>query len=189
MTPEVYQKKIQKIKLVLFDVDGVLTDGSIYVNEASECFKVFNVKDGLGVELLRANDIKVGVISGKASPSLNNRIEQLKFDVSVTGCKNKLPSLKDICADLNVEYSEVCFVGDDVLDLPIMKVCGFSIAPNDAHEYVKEHCDYILDMNGGFGVARKVADMILLNQMKSYDKVYEPLMNKIQYGDLSGIEQ
>jgi 3-deoxy-D-manno-octulosonate 8-phosphate phosphatase (KDO 8-P phosphatase) len=189
MNQKLLKEKLLKIKLVLFDVDGVLTDGSIFMNGEGEYFKSFNVKDGLGIELLRAHNVMVGVISGKSSPSLDRRIEQLKFDINITGCKHKLPKLAEICEKLDIDFKEVCFVGDDILDLPIMQSSGLSIAPADAHEYVIQNCGHTLELKGGQGVARKVADMLLLARLGTFDEVYKPLMNKIGTGNLQGVEQ
>jgi 3-deoxy-D-manno-octulosonate 8-phosphate phosphatase (KDO 8-P phosphatase) len=97
------------IKIIIFDVDGVMTDGSIYINDDGEFFKSFNVKDGLAIELLRSHNILTGVISVKASPALTNRCVQLGIDEIFTGCKNKLPSLEEICSKYQISYQEIAF--------------------------------------------------------------------------------
>ena len=186
----VTQKQAEAIKLVLFDVDGVLTDGSIFISEQGEFFKQFNVKDGLAIELLHSHSIVTGVISGKKSPALSKRCEQLGFDIIITGCKNKLPELDNICLSHNVNLDNIAFCGDDVLDLPIMDVCGLGVAPSDAHELVLKSADWIMSLQGGKGMAREFVDKLLtLKTGSSLSDVYSPLMNKIQANDVEQVQQ
>ncbi|CAH7082426.1 3-deoxy-D-manno-octulosonate 8-phosphate phosphatase KdsC [Vibrio chagasii] len=178
------------IKMVLFDVDGVMTDGTIYMAESGEFIKAFNVKDGLAIELLRAHGIKSGVISGKASPALTKRCQQLGFDVIETGCKHKLPKLEEICHFFNVTADEIAFCGDDVLDLPIMAHCGMAVAPADAHPLVLAEACWVSEYCGGFGMVRDFVDHLLLRQSSlSLKDIYQPLLTKIAYDDLEGVEQ
>jgi 3-deoxy-D-manno-octulosonate 8-phosphate phosphatase (KDO 8-P phosphatase) len=181
---------VNKIKLVLLDVDGVLTNGSIFMSEQGEVFKQFNVKDGLAIELLHSHGIATGVISGKASPALTKRCEQLGFDIVITGCKNKLPKLHEIAATRGINLENIAFCGDDVLDLPIMNVCGLSIAPSDAHSLVLDSADWVTVLKGGRGMVREFTDKLLTLQLGvSLCDVYRPLMDKIKSDDVSGIQQ
>jgi 3-deoxy-D-manno-octulosonate 8-phosphate phosphatase (KDO 8-P phosphatase) len=185
-----YEKLDSDIKMVLFDVDGVMTDGSIYMSEHGEIVKAFNVKDGLAIELLRCHGILTGVISGKTSPALSLRCKQLGIDEVITGCKNKLPKLKEICSKYQVDYKEVAFCGDDVLDLPIFEYVGLSVAPADAHEMVLEKASWITKLNGGNGMVREFVDKLLCIQKKlTLNQVYQPLLQKIVMDDVSGVEQ
>jgi 3-deoxy-D-manno-octulosonate 8-phosphate phosphatase (KDO 8-P phosphatase) len=177
------------IKLILFDVDGVLTDGTIYVSGQGELFKAFNVKDGLAIELLRCHNILTGIVSGKSSDALEFRCNQLNFDFVVTGCKNKLPRVLEICKSVNIELCNVAFCGDDVLDLPVMEQSGLSIAPLDAHQLVLEGADIILNVKGGRGVAREAAERILSHRYSSLIDMYQTLLNKIVKDDVNGVEQ
>lgn len=178
------------IKMVLFDVDGVLTDGTIYMSESGEFIKAFNVKDGLAIELLRANSIKSGVISGKASLALTRRCQQLGFDVIETGCKHKLPKLEEICTRFDITADEVAFCCNGVLDLPIMSLCGLSVVPADAHHLVLGEADWISECNGGFGMVRDFVDHLLLSQSGlELNEIYQPLLSKIACVDLKGVEQ
>ncbi|AZN31579.1 HAD-IIIA family hydrolase [Pseudoalteromonas agarivorans] len=180
---------MKNIELILFDVDGVMTDGSIYIDKNGESFKKFNVKDGLAIELLRSHNIKTGVVSGKASKALTLRSEKLGFDFIVTGCKNKLPRVHDICTELNIGLDKVAFVGDDVLDLPVMQKCGASFAPSDAHELVLNYAQYITNAPGGGGVVREVADKVLLARFETLDVIYDVLLDKIISDDVKNMEQ
>lgn len=179
-----------KIKMVLFDIDGVMTNGSIYINETGELFKSFNVKDGLAVELLRSHNILTGVISGKSSLSLEFRCKQLAFDEVITGCKNKLPALDKICQKYAINYDQIAFLGDDVLDIPIFEKVGLSAAPIDSHPLVLDCADFVSNLKGGEGMVRSFVDLLLqqgLNQ--SLSEIYRPLLHKIRLDDVSSLEQ
>lgn len=182
--------KCRKIKLVLFDVDGVMTDGSIYINEQGECFKVFNAKDGIAIELLRSHNILTGVISGKSSPSLDNRCKKLGFDEVITGCKNKLPILHELCNKYALSTDEVAFLGDDILDLMALKTVGLSIVPADAHSIVKEYADLICNSYGGRGMVREAVDFILTKKTNQpLLDIYEPLLSNLDLDKFENIEQ
>jgi len=179
-----------KIKMVLLDVDGVLTDGTIYMSEQGEYLKAFNVKDGLAIELLRSHGILTGVISGKASAALSLRCQQLGFDKVITGCKNKGPQLTNICLEFGITLKEIAFCGDDVLDLPVFDLVGLCAAPADSHQLVLEKANWVTRANGGNGMVREFVDKLLCIQNEStLEEVYAPLMRKILIDDVKGIEQ
>lgn len=181
--------KLADIKLVLFDVDGVLTDGSLHIGTDGEVIKPFNVKDGLAIELLRTHGILTGVVSGKSSDPLDYRCKQLGFDVVITGCKNKLPRVIQTCEYYQIDLNNLAFCGDDVLDLLVMNECGVSFAPKDAHQLVLANADVVTTLAGGQGVAREVADQILLSKEPDLEKIYAPLLEKIKLEDIEGLEQ
>ena len=183
-------KLIDDIRLVLFDVDGVMTDGTIFMSEQGEVLKAFNVKDGLAIELLRSHGILTGVISGKKSAALSNRCVQLGFDIVITGCKNKLPQLTQICQDYQLTFKDIAFCGDDVLDLPIMVKCGLGIAPRDAHELVLLSADWVMSKKGGEGMVREFVDTLLCKQLNlQLCDVYAQLMTDIGSNNVDGIQQ
>ncbi|CAM3728833.1 HAD-IIIA family hydrolase [Vibrio aquimaris] len=176
--------------MVLLDVDGVMTDGSIYIHQDGEFFKSFNVKDGLAIELLRAHGIKSGVISGKASSALDTRCQQLGFDEIITGCKNKLPALIGICRKYKITTEQIAFLGDDVLDIPIFETVGLSAAPADAHSLALKNVDWISSLKGGEGMVREFVDLLLTKQLhKTLTEIYKPLLNKIRLDDVATLEQ
>lgn len=162
-------------KLVLFDVDGVLTDGTLWIGKKGEKFKGFNAKDGVSVALLRKHGIASGVVSGKSSKPLDFRIEQLGFDVAITGCHDKLGAITEWLADKDYGLESVVFVGDDVIDVQIMQAVGFAYAPADAHELALVAADHVTQAVGGRGVAREVAEHILLGQGLSLVDMYDGL--------------
>lgn len=164
------------VKLVLFDVDGVLTDGQLHINDNGELFKSFNAKDGVAIALLKAHGILSGIISGKDSPALDFRAKQLALDIKITGCHNKLAALSQVCDKLLIDPSMIAFVGDDIIDLSIMQSCGFSYAPADAHSLIKKAASHVTIANGGFGVAREVAEHILSQGGLDTENAYAPLI-------------
>lgn len=166
------------VRLVLFDVDGVLTDGILHINGDGECFKNFNAKDGVAIALLRTHGINCGIISGKASKSLDYRARELKFEVIVTDCNNKLIAYNDLKYKLGLTNEQIVFVGDDIIDLPTMKVAGVSYAPCDAHELVRNQASHITTSAGGHGVARDVAEHILQQGGLSLEESYQCLLNE-----------
>ncbi|WP_353742442.1 HAD-IIIA family hydrolase [Pseudomonas fluorescens] len=166
------------IQLVLFDVDGVLTDGTLHIGAEGEVFKSFNAKDGVAVALLRAHGVRCGIISGKASPALDFRARQLKFDLVVTGCHDKLSAYVELKRDFGLEDGQVAFVGDDVIDLPVMQKVGISYAPADAHCLVLSQANHITRAVGGKGVAREVAEHLLLLGGLTLDAAYQPLLDE-----------
>lgn len=183
-------KTSSPIKLVLLDVDGVMTDGTIYISEHGEYFKSFDVQDGLAIELLRAHGIYTGIISGKKSPALKVRCEQLGFDFIEMGCKHKLPKLADLCEQLSISPKNVAFCGDDVLDLDIMEQCAVSAAPADAHDLVLHSASWISSKPGGKSMVRHFVDHLLMDQTGlSLKDIYSPLLEKIRQNDLKGVEQ
>ena len=164
------------IRLVLFDVDGVLTDGGLYVGENGEMFKKFNAKDGVAVSLLHKNGLKVGLVSGKKSRALDFRINELGFDYAITDCKDKLSAVKNLLDCIELKFSQVAFIGDDVLDVPVMKKTGLSIAPADGHPLAKQIAHIVTLAKGGEGVARESAEHILKESGLTLEMMYADVM-------------
>ncbi len=156
--------KAKKIKLVIFDVDGVLTDGMMNYGPEGELFKQFNVKDGVGIKLLQQQGIDVAVITAKQSAALSQRMKDLTVRYFYPGCSDKLSAYQQLLAQLSLNHEQVAYVGDDVIDLAVMDTVGLSIAVKDAHAFVKHRADYISHTLGGHGVAREVADLVLAAQ-------------------------
>ena len=168
--------KILKIKLILMDVDGVLTDGSILYSEKGDELKIFHVQDGLGIRMARMAGLKTGLITGRKSQLLQRRAAELKLDVVIQGALNKIPAYESVKKQLTLSDEEIAYIGDDILDLPVLKRVGFSIAPANARDEVKAICDYVTVAAGGQGAVREAIDKILKRQDKFYD-VMERLQN------------
>ena len=168
-----------QIRLVLFDVDGVLTDGSLFIGADGEIFKSFSAKDGVAIALLHKHGIEVGVISGKTSRALDFRIKQLDIDYAITGCNNKLAGLNKIMQSASLNLDQVAFVGDDIIDIPVMEKVNLAIAPSDAHELAISCANHVTAAKGGGGVARECAEFILKRAGFSIKEMYSGLVDGI----------
>ncbi len=156
--------KAKKVRLVCFDVDGVLTDGRLFFDDQGKESKGFHSRDGLVIKLLRQSGVEVAVISGRCSQSVERRMAALDIALVYQGQDDKLIALDELCQRLNLQYEQVAHVGDDVLDLPVMMRVGFSVAVGDAHDYVKQHANWVTNLPGGYGAAREVCDMVMKAQ-------------------------
>lgn len=155
------RERVRRLKLLLMDVDGVLTDGRLYYTEEGERIKVFNVQDGLGIKLLQRAGIRTGVISGRESEALRNRLLELGVDEIFMGRFEKDGILREILSRNGISAEEVGFIGDDLVDIPVLKRVGFPVAVRDASEEVKRYAVYVTMKEGGKGAVREVVDLIL----------------------------
>ena len=154
-------ERLKQVKLVVTDVDGVLTDGSLYYGPAGESFKRFNARDGLGVRLLQQAGVQVAILSGRDCPALRKRIEDLGIREAVLGQLDKREALARIMERCGVNAKEVAFIGDDIPDMEVFKMCGVSTTVEDAPEYVRKNADIVLDRRGGQGAFRELIDYII----------------------------
>ena len=162
LSPEALQQKAKKIKLVALDMDGTLTDGSINIGGEGELFKRFNAKDGLGITAARRHGLRVAVITGRKGAIVQRRAEELGIAEDVmTGISAKKKVLQALAEKYNVSLEEIAFIGDDLNDLPALKIAGLSAAPADATEDVKQRVEYITPHKGGRGAVRDLLELIL----------------------------
>jgi len=152
---------IKNIKAILVDVDGVLTDGGIYYDGNGNELKKFNVKDGQIIKYLKNNLIILGVITGRTSIAVDKRVKELGFDFYRKGISDKVESLNEFLNIYNLKTDEVAYMGDDIIDLAILNLVGFSGTPADSRKYIKERVDFIANSKGGDGAFRDFADYIL----------------------------
>ena len=171
MLPNQIKEKARNVSLMIFDVDGVLTDGTLVYGANGEELKHFNVKDGVGIKLLQTYGIHVAIISAKESAPLRKRIADLGIKHAYLACKDKLVALNELKSKLELENEHIAYCGDDVIDLKVMKQIGLAMAPSDAYDMVKRHADYVTHAMGGKGVAREVADVLLSSRM-DLDRAY-----------------
>jgi 3-deoxy-D-manno-octulosonate 8-phosphate phosphatase (KDO 8-P phosphatase) len=159
------KKKLARIKLFLCDVDGVLTDGSVFIGGERE-FKRFNIRDGLGLVLARRAGLKIGWVSARPSPATKLRADELKihFLVQQNDRTSKTAAIEKLLAQEKLNWAEVCFVGDDIVDLGPLKRTGFSVAVADAVAEAKAAADFVTRASGGHGAVREVIEMILQAQ-------------------------
>ena len=162
MTSKKIIQKCRKIKLIISDVDGVLTDGGMYYSKTGEVMKKFNAKDGMGVELLRKK-IRFVLMTKERSQIVLKRAKKIKVDQVYTGIKNKELLLPKICMKYKISKNEIAYIGDDVNDFNIMKQIGLSAVPSDGNEKIKNISDYVCKTKGGDGAFRELVDLILSN--------------------------
>ena len=153
--------KAENIKLVIFDVDGVLTDVKLLFDEHGNEYKRFHSRDGLGITLLRETGVEVAVISGRASKSVAQRMASLGIERVFQGQRHKLIAYESLRVELNLEPEQIAHVGDDLLDLPLMRRVGLSIAVADAHPSILPFAHWVTGKPGGEGAAREVCDFIM----------------------------
>ena len=163
MTSEV-QKRAARIKLLLMDCDGVLTDGRVWIFENGEEQKGFHTRDGLGIDLLHRAGIRSGIISGRTSTAVQKRAQGLRMSFVIQGCEDKRRAFAEIIDQAGVENLEVAFIGDDLNDIPLMLQSGLGVAVADAAPETREHAHYVTNAAGGFGAVREVIELILKSQ-------------------------
>ena len=157
-------EKAKNIRIVIFDVDGVLTDGSLYLTDAGEEIKAFNSRDGHGMKMLKASGIELAIITARESRSVRLQAENLNIYLLYQGEKNKLKVFESLITKLGLGKSSCAYVGDDLIDLPVMTRCGLSICVPSAPALVKKHAHYVTNSEGGHGAVREVCELIMLAQ-------------------------
>lgn len=156
--------RASKIKLAAFDVDGVMTDGSITYDENGVEYKTFNAKDGHGITMLNNAGIITAIITARSNGTVQHRAENLKFKEIHQGSKNKLQTLNEILAKYNLTLEQTAYMGDDLPDICILEKAGLSGCPNDAVKEVKNNSRFISSQNGGRGAVREFCEFILKYQ-------------------------
>lgn len=165
----------ERIKLVVLDVDGTLTDGGIYYDSQGNEMKRFDVKDGLGIKVGMAAGLEFAVLTGRESPMVERRVKELGIQHLMSGVQIKFPALKKLLSDLHLSPDEICYIGDDLNDLECMEHARFSACPADAAEEIKVISHFISAYNGGYGAVRDCIKFILQADGKwdaSVRKVY-----------------
>jgi 3-deoxy-D-manno-octulosonate 8-phosphate phosphatase (KDO 8-P phosphatase) len=159
-------EEAKKIKLLACDVDGVLTAGEIIIFNNGEEIKIWNVKDGMGYNLLSRSglNIQTAWITGRGSLQIQKRAKDIKIDYLVENCSDKLKALNEMLKILSLTLNEVAYIGDDVMDIPVLKCVGFSACPKDAVKDVKDNVLYVSSLNGGEGVLREVIEIVMKSQ-------------------------
>ncbi len=164
-TPSALNKKLKAVKLFLCDVDGVLTDGAVYMGGGVE-IKRFHIRDGLGLKFLQLHGIKVGWVSRRPSSATQQRADDLKIDFVVQHDGGKIEGVESILGQTGRKWSDVCYVGDDVVDIAVLNRVGLAVVPGDGTDDTKKSADYITRAPGGDGAIREIVEMILKAQNK-----------------------
>lgn len=154
-------EKAAQIKLVIFDVDGVLTDGSLFIGDDGQEYKAFHSKDGHGMRMLQDGGVEIAIITGRVSNVVAHRVKDLGIKHVYQGKREKLPAYEDLLKQVNLSHDQIAYVGDDVVDLPVMTKVGLAICTQDAHPFVKRHAHWITEHAGGRGAGRDVCELIL----------------------------
>jgi 3-deoxy-D-manno-octulosonate 8-phosphate phosphatase (KDO 8-P phosphatase) len=168
-------EKAKKLKLLILDVDGVLTDGRLFFDDQGKEYKCFHARDGHGIKLLRQTGVEVAVISGRQSNSVALRMKNLGVETVYQGHENKIAAFNEIVQKMSIEPEHIAHVGDDLLDLPIMMRVGLSIAVNDANNSVKKYANWCTETPGGLGAVREVCDFIMQAQ-GTFDSILKSYM-------------
>ena len=164
-------KLAQNIKMVIFDIDGVLTNGTLYFDNEGQEYKAFNSKDGHGLRMLLECGLQAAVITGRQSNVVEHRMRDLGIEIVFQGYRDKRPAYAELLQQTGLKPENIAYMGDDVIDLPVMTQVGMAIAVQDAHAFVKQHADYITENCGGTGAAREAIEFILQAQGLLQDKL------------------
>ena len=164
LSAETLTASLQKIKLLALDVDGVLTVGTIYISPAGEVFKGFNAKDGMGISCALRNNLQIAVITGRQSPIVERRCEELGIKLFMQGVKDKRLALQKMAQELGLTREEIAYMGDDLNDIPAFKASGLNFVPADGSIEVLAVADIITKAKGGRGAVREAITMILAAQ-------------------------
>jgi 3-deoxy-D-manno-octulosonate 8-phosphate phosphatase (KDO 8-P phosphatase) len=154
-------EKAARIRLLIFDVDGVLTDGSLFVGDDGQEYKAFNSRDGHGIKMLQKYGVEIAIITGRTSQVVEHRMANLGITHIYQGKLDKLPAYEELRKKLGISPEETAYVGDDVVDLPVMRRVGLAIAVQDAHPLVRQHSHWQTPSTGGRGAARDVCEMLM----------------------------
>ncbi len=162
-TPEILGKA-KRVRLMLFDVDGVLTDGRLWYGPSGESLKSFSVLDGHGIKLLSQSGVAIALLSGRSSVAVSTRAAELGIQTVLQGVDEKLPAFEGLTAKLGIPAAEAGYMGDELVDLPVLRRCGFACAPPGAIELVRSHAHYVADAPAGAGAVREVCELLMQAQ-------------------------
>jgi 3-deoxy-D-manno-octulosonate 8-phosphate phosphatase (KDO 8-P phosphatase) len=153
--------RARALRLAIFDVDGVMTDGTLYIGAQGESFKAFNILDGHGLKMLQSAGVATAIISGRSSEAVERRASELAIAHVVQGCADKVATFEALRAQLGVEAAACSFMGDDLPDLAVMQRCGLAVAVANAVEPVRQAAHYVTRAPGGHGAVREFCDLVL----------------------------
>ncbi len=156
--------RAKQIKLLICDVDGVMTDGGLYFGDDGQEYKTFHSRDGLGIKMLQRSGVKLAVITARTSDVVTHRMNNLAIEYVFQGQQDKVHAYQQLCRKLNLNSEEVAYVGDDVVDLPVMTKVGFAVAVADAHHIVRKHAHWVTEHSGGHGAVRDVCELLMQAQ-------------------------
>ncbi len=156
--------RARAVRMIVFDVDGVLTDGSLYFGDDGQEYKAFNSRDGHGIKMLRASGVEPAIITGRSSQVVAIRARNLGITQLFQGAEDKLEAFEQLLARVGLGPEQIAYMGDDLVDLPVLRRCGLAITVPDAPEEVKARCHYITRAHAGHGAAREAGELIMQAQ-------------------------
>ena len=159
-------QQASQIRLLICDVDGVFSDGRIYLGNDGEELKAFHTRDGYGIKALRHAGVEVAVITGRRSAIVEKRMASLTVPYVYQGQEDKIPAFHELKQQLQLENHQIAYIGDDLSDWKVMQHCGLSVAVKDAHPFLRRHAHYITSLHGGYGAVRELCDLLLISQQK-----------------------
>ena len=157
---------IKNIKLLILDVDGVLTDGALYYYKDGEAFKKFNVRDGQGIKLAQAYELEIAIVTARNCPIVDNRASELEVKFIFQHCYDKANKVQELSGTLKIPLENIAYIGDDILDVPVLEIVGLPVCPKDAHPSAISKAQLITEARGGEGCVREIIDLILKEQGK-----------------------
>ncbi len=169
---ETLTARARKIRLLLLDVDGVMTDGKLYFGNDGSEFKAFNTLDGHGIKMLQKSGVSVGIITGRSSELVARRARNLGIELLLQGREDKLAAMGELIAEMTITLEEIAFMGDDYPDLAVMRRVGLGLTVANAHPEVRRHAAWSSDSTGGNGAVREACDMLMRAQ-GSFDKALQ----------------
>ncbi len=158
------KKKAQRVKLLAFDVDGVLTDGRLYFSDDGREMKAFNTLDGHGIKMLQSSGVQVAIITGRKTQLVAKRASDLGIEHLYQGREDKIDALTELCGKLGLSLDDTAYMGDDLPDLAAIRASGVGMTVASAHYYVRAHADWVSEVNGGMGAGREACDFIMRAQ-------------------------
>lgn len=176
MSNQLLSKRIQAIRLIAFDVDGILTDGGLYLTDSGEELKRFNSLDGHGLKMLKASGVELAIITGRTSRCVELRTKNLGITRLYQGVADKWGAMQSLLAELKIQPEAAAFMGDDVVDLPVMRRVGFSITVPNSPQLVRDHAHYLTQREGGNGAVRETCELIMSAQ-GTLDKQLAPYLS------------
>lgn len=159
------QARLSQVKLLALDVDGVMTDGGLYYTESGEELRKFNVKDGMGIRLLQQSEIEVAVITNSSSTATRHRVQKLGIKYSFFAIEDKLTVLKELCKQLSLSLAQVAYVGDDIIDLAVLKAVGCPLTVADGIPENQDSAVYVTRLAGGQGAVREICELLIKAQV------------------------
>lgn len=158
------EEKVRRVRLAIFDVDGVMTDGTLYLDDDGREIKGFNSLDGHGLKMLAASGVMLAILTGRTSRCVAHRAANLGIKVVKQGVEDKLEGFVTMLSELGLDHAETAYMGDDVVDLPVLRRCGFAVAVPAAHDLVRQHADYVTRADAGRGAVREACEFIMRAQ-------------------------